>query len=390
MATTSPSSRLVSLDVIRGLAVIGIFFANVLSMGLPEDVASYPTLMGFEGMGDKLAWLFNWLFIDNRMRGLFTILFGASLVLIAERAEARGQSPWAVHVPRLATLLLIGLAHFAFLWKGDILHLYAMVGLFALLAIDHDTAALLRGAIILLVGNAVAITGLLALVTFGGEDSFVPDALSASALATERAAHSGPLAHAAYIWQTARWDPIVNTMIFSFETLGLMMLGMALLKNGFLAGTRAPRHYRGWVVIGLVMLLAMLIGAAMVARSGFDPDLTTFIRTLLGVTISPVMALSYAALLMLAIARGGWLIERLAATGRAAFTNYLGATILMTPLIFGPAWSQWSRGQLWLLAPMMGALMLLWSKPWLDRYRYGPLEWAWRSLSRGKLERLRR
>jgi uncharacterized protein len=85
--------------------------------------------------------------------------------------------------------------------------------------------------------------------------------------------------------------------------------------------------------------------------------------------------------------------DRLAAVGRAAFTNYLGSTIFGIVVFyqfgFG-LYGEVSRGQAWLFAPLLWAIMLLWSKPWLDRYRYGPFEWAWRSLSRWRWEPMRR
>ena len=106
-----------------------------------------------------------------------------------------------------------------------------------------------------------------------------------------------------------------------------------------------------------------------------------------------VGAIGYAALIMLVFGRRGALADRFAAVGRAAFTNYLGATILGTLLFFGTfggLYSELSRGEAWLIVPPVWALMLLWSKWWLDRYRYGPFEWAWRSLSRWKWEPMRR
>ncbi|MCJ8190673.1 DUF418 domain-containing protein [Sphingomicrobium aestuariivivum] len=390
MATTSPS-RITSMDVVRGLAVIGIFFANVIAMALPEKAASYPTITGFDAPGDRLAWLFNWLFIDNRMRALFTILFGASLWLIAARARDKGHSPLRLHLPRLAILFLIGLAHFYFLWWGDILTLYAMVGLLALVALDWDRQSLLRAAIILLLTNALAMTALMGLAVPGpGEASIIPTAIAPTDLAREIAAHSGPLAHAAFIWAEERWTPLVNAAIFLLETLGLMLLGMALMASGFLAGSAAPATYRRWLLAIPLCLLAYLAAAAAIVTSGFDADRLLFLRVALGVSLEAPMALGYAALMILATQRGGWLVDRLAATGRAAFTNYLGATILMTPVIFGPSWGELSRGQAWLFAPLGGLLMLLWSKPWLERYRYGPFEWLWRSLARGELQEMRR
>ena len=102
--------------------------------------------------------------------------------------------------------------------------------------------------------------------------------------------------------------------------------------------------------------------------------------------------MGYAAVIMLAVRRGA-LADRFAAVGRAAFTNYLGATMIGTVLFYSfgfGLFGELSRGQAWLIVPTVWAVMLLWSKPWLDRYRYGPFEWAWRSLSRWKWEPMRK
>jgi hypothetical protein len=95
--------------------------------------------------------------------------------------------------------------------------------------------------------------------------------------------------------------------------------------------------------------------------------------------------MGYAALAILAFGNGGALATRLAAVGRAAFTNYLGATLIGTVLFYGfgfGLYGELSRGQAWLIVPFVWAVMLLWSKWWLDRFRYGPFEWAWRCLAR--------
>jgi uncharacterized protein len=109
--------------------------------------------------------------------------------------------------------------------------------------------------------------------------------------------------------------------------------------------------------------------------------------------LRPVMIVAIAASIILLTRNGGPLVERIAAAGRAAFTNYLGTSLLMTTLFYGYGlgwFGTLGRAQLWLVVLPMWALMLLWSKPWLDRFEYGPMEWLWRSLSRGSAQKLRR
>src|SRR5688572_8397209 len=132
MATTS-ADRILSLDVIRGIAVMGIFSVNVVGMAMLEYAYFYPPAFGFEAIGDRIMWAGNFLVVDGRFRSLFSILFGASMVLVIERAVAAGRKGWQVHYPRMVVLLLFGLAHYYFFWWGDILANYALVGMIAFL-----------------------------------------------------------------------------------------------------------------------------------------------------------------------------------------------------------------------------------------------------------------
>jgi len=107
----------------------------------------------------------------------------------------------------------------------------------------------------------------------------------------------------------------------------------------------------------------------------------------------PVMAAGYAALIILLTRRGGRLAARLAAVGRAAFSNYLGTSLIAAFVFYGWGLGYYgyaSRSEAWLLVPIVWAIMLLWSKPWLDRFQYGPMEWVWRSLARWQVQPMRK
>ena len=129
------------------------------------------------------------------------------------------------------------------------------------------------------------------------------------------------------------------------------------------------------------------------AQSGFTLPMTFAYVMAATVPFRPLMILATAALIILLTRRGGWLVDRIAAAGRTAFTNYLGTSILMTTLFYGYGFGLYgslSRAELWPVVFAAWALMLLWSKPWLERFRYGPFEWLWRSLARGELQPMRR
>ncbi len=178
------------------------------------------------------------------------------------------------------------------------------------------------------------------------------------------------------------------------ETLGLMLLGMAAYRSRFLTGDWPDRSYRQVAIWGIGSgLLVSAVSLYLVVESGFLPAYSNAARNGWTVPLRAVMALGYAALFILLFRNPSAHRDRFAAVGRAAFTNYIGCTLIGVAVFFGFAgdlYGELSRGQAWLLVPPVWALMLLWSKPWLDRFNYGPFEWAWRSLARWELQPMQR
>ena len=192
------------------------------------------------------------------------------------------------------------------------------------------------------------------------------------------------------------WTPFFGLLQFGAETLGLMLIGMALYKSGLLSGQWSLTRLDKWRNVGLgIGLIGNLVLLALQFASGLEPAFVLGSTLGFSVPFDVTMSIGYAALFMGLAQRfaASPLIARVAATGRAAFTNYLGTSILMTALFYGWGLGQfghWSRIAVYGPVLAVWLIMLLWSKPWLDRYRYGPLEWLWRSLSRGRLQPMRR
>src|SRR5690606_9717683 len=139
MATTSPASaRYLELDGLRGFAVMGILAMNIVTFGMPEMAYISPEIFGGAEPGDLAAWLAAFVLFDGKMRGLFSLLFGASMMLTIARTEQSGADPAKVHYSRMGWLAVFGLAHFYFVWWGDILFLYAVSGAIAFLFRDKE------------------------------------------------------------------------------------------------------------------------------------------------------------------------------------------------------------------------------------------------------------
>jgi uncharacterized protein len=173
-----------------------------------------------------------------------------------------------------------------------------------------------------------------------------------------------------------------------------MLLGMAGYRSGFLTGEWSDSAYRR------IVRPALALGAAAgIATVAYDVHSNFYVVGMIAAFLiaeTPfiiAMAVGYAALIVLLSRGRGQLALRIGAAGRCAFSNYLGCSVLGAFVFYGwglGLYGSLSRWQAWLLAPVAWAIMLLWSKPWLDRFNYGPLEWAWRSLARGQVQPMRR
>ena len=221
MATAS-ADRILSLDIIRGIAVMGIFSVNVVGMAMIESAYFYPPDYGFHGLGDRIMWAANFIVVDGKFRSLFSILFGASMVLVIERGIAAGKAGWKVHYPRMLVLLLFGLAHFYFLWWGDILANYALVGMIAFvfwrLPVRHlMLASVLSLSAMYVPMTVIGIQEVTATQAEAGPDEAGP---TAGEIAADKAAHATPHAHLRATLHSANaLRPFRSVPRFGLETL---------------------------------------------------------------------------------------------------------------------------------------------------------------------------
>jgi len=408
-APTRP--RIASLDVIRGIAVMGIFSVNVVAFAMIFPAYMNPGAYGGYRGENFAIWLANYVIIDGKMRALFSMLFGASMLLVIERAEAAGQSAKSVHYRRMIVLLLFGLLHFYVIWFGDILALYALIGMVAFLFRKRATKTMLVWATTLLLLTTLMFSGASYQLRQFDIAAHAPTAAAKdikqwngmAGFAVQSEAKNveetrialGPLGERAKHMLTERGaEPIVSALGFGLPTLALMLFGMAGYRSGFLTGDWSLVRYRRIAIwtLGIGALATLGLGL-WVASSNFYIPLIMFAFLGLGGPIQLAMAFGYAALIILLARGGGRLAGRFAAVGRTAFTNYLGTSIVATLIFYGDGlglFGKVSRFEAWLVVPFVWALMLLWSKPWLDRFRYGPFEWAWRSLARWELQPMRK
>ncbi len=412
MATipSAATDRIVTLDIIRGIAVMGIFSVNIVAFAMIEEAYFNPGAYGGASGASLAVWAANMIVIDGKMRTLFSMLFGASMLLVIERAEASGQSGPVIHIRRMLVLLAFGLIHYFFIWFGDILTLYAISGIFAFLLRRLPNRMLMFIGALLIALHMLIFGGIVASMLQADIAAHAPGATrkvierwnegfgtfypTAAQLAKDQALHLGSWVDFA-AHNLGEWKKLIPfTALWLPDTIGLMLLGMAGYRSGFLTGEWSDAQYRR--IASILIPVGIAAGVAVIAYDIGSRFYSVGLFAAFVVADTPfitMMAFGYAALIILLTRNGGWLVDRIAATGRCAFTNYLGTSLIATFVFYGWGLGYYGsvqRWQAWLLVPLVWILMLTWSKPWLDRFHYGPFEWAWRSLSRGKLQRMRK
>ena len=386
----SAGDRFESLDVLRGLAVLGILMVNVQAFLMYWGALSYPPAhMSVEG-ANGTAWLITHVFFEQKFVTLFSCLFGAGIMLMV--GDAPGAS-LKLHYSRMRWLLVIGLIHGFVLWFGDILTPYAIMGMFAVMFRRMSIAMLLiLGVLGIVLTNALIIVqgwaGTLnpefyAPTKFG----LVPEA---GFLETWVGAYQAGFLDSRIYNAIGNAVALISQLIgFSPRLLGVMLIGMALYKSGFLlARWSAPAYAIGAVITLVPGLGALWWSGSAALASGFQAD-TLFTTTSVNSFASVAVAFGYACVVML-ICKTPWmklLRYPFAATGRMAFTNYLTQTIAM--LVIGTGLGLFGALE---RVEQVQAVIAIWiaqliiSPLWLAAFRFGPAEWLWRSLSYGKLQ----
>lgn len=393
-------SRIGSLDLVRGVAVLGILGINIGGFAGPGLETVSPNYLGRVSPADEWAFAAGFLVFEGKMRTLFTLLFGASMVLFIERSEQLGKPGMALQLRRLLWLGLFGYLHFLLFWWGDILFLYALAGLIALPFCRLRPALLASaGLSILALWTICGIAASLPAVVV--EERIRDGAASAAEIAADRkltrqfaelsenevsGARAGFVEHVRMKLEHNPLEPVESAIGWMGETLPLILIGMALFRGGLFSGNWSRRALRGTALLGVLLGGAITLGMLGWTMPRHFPPRAMGLLSHYGATLPHLlMALGYAAALVLAASRlrATRLGIRIEAAGKMAFSNYLGTTMVMTALFNG-----WGLGLFDRLGPLeqvpfvlLGwALMLALSKPWLARYRRGPLEWLWRSL----------
>ena len=365
----SGGDRISSLDAIRGVAVLGILPMNVVSFALVGSAYMNISAPGTDTFLDWTVAVVGEVFVDQKFMALFSMLFGAGIVLFADRAKAKTSHPVWLSLWRNFLLLLIGLLH-GLLWEGDILVIYALLSPLLLLLRK------LPSSLLLFLGIGIYALSPLA-------------AIAGQMLATEPADLAGFWFEAAQSGELAEVVLITDAFL---RALGAMLVGIALFRWGVLQGQRERVFYRRLAIGGLVAGIPLAVaGVVWVSLADYSADVA-FIGSIPNTIATLPMATAYLAIIILWNSSGeSRFRNRIRAVGRMALTNYLSQSVVGV-LTFSVVLAQVpvTRSAAIVFVLLVWGAQLWWSLPWLNRFRYGPMEWAWRCATYRSWQPIRR
>ena len=387
---TNSKARIESLDLIRGFALLGILLMNITSFS-QVGIAYLNPLMGAGYEGSNMwLWDLNWLFSDMRFMNIFSMLFGAGVIIFSENLEVKGKKAWPVHYRRMFLLLGFGLAHAYLIWAGDILVAYAICGMFIFLLRNKSVRTLS-----IIAGILFCIPLIFSLITWFG----MPKEQMAEAFAFYSPSEAEQQVEVAmmlgsYAEQTEkRMEEAIGlqTIVFLTEigwrATALMLIGMILFKTKVLTGEHSISFYKKMAMMGIpIGLLISGIGLYLAKDSNWDASYMMAIGTKFNYAGSLPMSLGYIGVLMVVFKIGSVqaLQDRLKACGRMAFTNYIFMSACGMFLFYGIGFGlimTFERWQMLLTTWVIWGIMLAFSPMILSRFKQGPLEWFWRYLT---------
>jgi uncharacterized protein len=383
-APTGPGERLPAIDILRGAALLGILLVNMLAFSGPW-IDEVTPLSYWSSPADRWAEWGVLVLAEGASYSAFSLLFGLGFALQLRRGERRDEAALPRYRRRLLWLLAIGLVHLLLIWFGDILTHYALIGLLLLPFARTPVVTLLRWSAALL-----ALASLLYLAAGGAVTS---DRLSGDAAELVRLYRDGGFGDILAQRLDDGITALIATPLLVPGLLWLFLLGFAAGRARLfsdLAGS-APllRRVRA-LALSVALVCKGLYGWLLLARP--DNPFGLLLSTGLG---GPALGLVYLSSLALLLSDPAWLarLRPLAALGRMALSNYLAHSLVFTLLFYGYGAGLYGRlGPATTLGFALGmiALQLTLSREWLARFRFGPVEWLWRSLTYGRAQPWRR
>ena len=398
------SDRIDSLDVLRGVALLGILSMNIQSFSQPWAAYWNPTAHGDLSGANYWLWLLSYVVSNRKFISIFTMLFGAGIFLMTSRVESRGLPSAGLHYRRMGWLLLFGTAHSLLLWQGDVLYPYAVAGMIVYLFRRQPAGRLLAlGIGFLVVFSIISIYHGYS-IRSGPEEARIDYELGwqpdQEKLQEEIDTYRG-----GWIGQVERrGDDWIRGHILTLHLWelwfpsGLMLIGMSLFKSGWLsAGKPASRYVTLMIVALLVGVPLTLVRVHLNFEAGWDVWTSSWNTAgfVSNEWVSMFLSFAWISLVMLVCRSAAMkpFTRPFAAVGQMAFTNYIMQTLICTTIFYGYGlgwFGSVDRIGMLLVVVSVWIAQLIYSPIWLRYFRFGPLEWLWRSLTYWKPQPIRR
>jgi uncharacterized protein len=390
------SKRIQSLDLLRGVAVLGILVMNIQSFSMPMVAYINPTAYGDLNGLNRWVWILSHILASQKFMSIFSMLFGAGVWIFTRNATARGLNSAALHYRRMLWLVVFGLLHGYLLWYGDILFTYALCGMLLYLFRNLSARKLIwTGCVFFLVPLIVNSLMVLSMPYWPEEalrttmESWKMDpALLQHYLEAYRGnwMEQMKVRIPAALFMQTRWF----FMQAFWRVLSMMLLGMALFKGEILSAGRSHRWYVKLVLAGLVPgILLSTAGVVLNFRKQWSMEYSMFLGTQFNYVGSVGTALGYVGLVMLVSKSSSLkgIRQVISGVGRMAFSNYILMTLIATYVFYGHGFGLFGKVERTyqaLLVAGIWILILIFSSLWLNRLRMGPLEALWRRLTYGR------
>jgi uncharacterized protein len=389
------------MDVLRGFALLGILLVNMQAFAMPAAAYMNPTAYGDFTGANYWAWAIPYVFADMKFISLFSMLFGAGIILMAKRAESRGAPAAPLHYRRMGWLILFGILHAHLLWYGDILYSYGMTGLLVYLFRKWSPRALVGSAVLLGVVPSILFIAIGLTIPYWppeaiegfSDDTWQPNEQTLQEeLAGYRGSYLEQMPHR--VVESLAAQLAILPMFFFWRIASLMFLGMALFKLGALSAQWSRRQYLTLIATATIVGIPLIV-YGIFKNFEWNWDIRSFFFGLqFNYWGSYLVALGWVGVIMLwcrsNFLRG--LKAQVAAMGRTAFSNYILQTLICTTIFYGHGLGYFgsvSRVNMVLLVFAIYATQLIVAPWWLSRFSMGPLEWVWRRLTYGKAKPLR-
>ena len=418
------SQRIRSIDTLRGFALLGILLLNIIAFSGPLATYYDPSANnGISGLNLATAMLVD-IWAEGAFRAIFSMLFGAGLLIFFEKPNVDRKALKSVYYRRTWLLIGFGLINaYILLWVGDILYTYGVTGLLLYFFKDLSAKKLALCSLGLFI-----LLGLIHAVSYFGAESIYADYqevlgqpsgtelseaqyqalenwdsyLEAQLASPEQIAIETTIRSKGYVENfifTAQINITFQTVIFLFsafwDAAAMMLLGMALMKWNIFDASRNLSFYVIATIVGLgVGLFVNSWEMITYVSGGFEPFWAPTLRPTYDLG-RLAMAVGYIGIVMICckLRLFSGLLRALACVGQMALTNYLAQTVICNTIFLGfgfGLWGKLQRYELYLVVLVIWIFQIIYSVAWLEKYRFGPAEWLWRSLTYSKRQPFRK